>query len=216
MTLILHGDTPPLDAPQQGSVLVIALILLLALTWLGVGALRQSALEENMVRNSRDRQLALLAAESALLAGERIVAASHPTFDAQCSNGFCTQGCPSNPRWSDSTLDVWNQPGRHQTASIALQNTPTKPQLIIEDLCEYASTSWRASNPGNSDLPQRAYRITALGSGGTSTARVLLQSIYVVTRVVDPACALCDPASLAVHAPASPPLLQLALLRSQP
>ncbi|MBF0098895.1 MAG: hypothetical protein HQM05_16340, partial [Magnetococcales bacterium] len=49
-----------------------------------------------------------------------------------------------------------------------------------------------------------------------STARVLLQSIYVVTRVVDPACAPCDPTSLAANAPASLPLLHLAMARSQP
>ncbi|MBF0185040.1 MAG: pilus assembly protein [Magnetococcales bacterium] len=195
------SPTFSLPSPQKGSVLVVALILLLVLTLLGLGSMRQSAMQEKMVRNSRDRQLAMMAAEAALLAGERHVSSSHPTFTDQCNNGFCTQGCPSKPRWSDVSLDVWNQAGRHQTDSIDLRGTVSRPKYIIEDLCEYATKSWLDANPGASDLPQRAYRITALGSGGTTEAQVMLQSIYVVTRVVDPTCTPCNPATLAANTP---------------
>ncbi|MBF0126575.1 MAG: pilus assembly protein [Magnetococcales bacterium] len=181
---------------QEGSVFIITLILLSILTLLGVTATKNTSMEEGMVSNTRDRQLAFHAAEAAMMAGERLVETSHPDFEATCANGYCTQGCPSLPRWTDPALGVWNTTNRHQTYSVQLEGVLSPPKFIIEDLCEYGSKSWRDANPGWTDLPQRMYRITAMGSGGSDNARVMLQSTYAVTRMADPACALCDPASL--------------------
>ncbi|MEO5339306.1 MAG: pilus assembly protein [Magnetococcus sp. MYC-9] len=192
-----HCATNRIWHAQSGAVFVIALVLLSIMTLLGITATRNSSLEENMVRNNRDRQIAFLAAEAALLAGERNVEAAHPVFDDNCTNGYCTQGCPTKPRWSDPAKDVWNVAARHQTYAVQLPGNLVAPRYIIEDLCEYAAKSWREANPGATDLPQRAYRITALGTGGSGNARVMLQSTYVVTRVVNPACAVCNPATMA-------------------
>ncbi|MBF0340783.1 MAG: pilus assembly protein [Magnetococcales bacterium] len=182
---------------QNGSVLIITLILLSVLTLLGVTATKNTSLEEGMVSNTRDRQLAFQAAEAALLAGERMVENAHPTFDGSCTNGYCTQGCPTTPRWTDTSLNVWSNAARHQTYTVQLQGVLSTPKFIIEDLCEYGSQTWRSANPGWTDLPQRMYRITAQGTGGTDNARVMLQTTYAVTRAVNPACATCDTTSLA-------------------
>ncbi|MBF0270707.1 MAG: hypothetical protein HQL98_01345 [Magnetococcales bacterium] len=187
---------PGVHGSQQGSVFVIALVLLGILTILGITGAKNTALEESMVGNTRDRQLAFQAAEAALLAGERLVENGHPPFTSSCESGFCTQGCPSQPRWNDPALNLWNTPSRHRTHALTLSGVRTPPAFIVEDLCEFGSKAWRDANPGWTDLPQRLYRITALGTGGTDQAKVMLQSTYAVTRVVDPACALCDPASL--------------------
>ncbi|MBF0190702.1 MAG: hypothetical protein HQL99_06065 [Magnetococcales bacterium] len=181
---------------QRGSVFVIALVLLAILTVLGITGAKNTALEESMVGNTRDRQLAFQAAEAALLAGERLLANGHPPFTDSCEEGFCTQGCPSQPRWNDPALNLWNTPSRHRSHALAPSGVRTPPAFIIEDLCEFGSQTWRDANPGWTDLPQRLYRVTALGSGGTDQAKVMLQSTYAVTRMVDPACALCDPDSL--------------------
>ncbi len=181
---------------QEGSVFIIAMILLTVLTLIGVSAMNTTTLEEGIVSNTRDRQIAFHAAEAALLAGERHVEGTHPAFDDTCTNGFCTQSCPIVPRWTDTALDVWNTASRHQTYAVEIGGVLSSPGFIIEDLCEYGSKTWRDANPGWTDLPQRMYRITALGTGGTDNARVMLQSTYAVTRVVDPSCTICDPSAL--------------------
>ncbi|MBF0214191.1 MAG: hypothetical protein HQM00_11630 [Magnetococcales bacterium] len=203
-------NPPPADPPcaiesvprraasvrERGSVFIIALVLLGILTILGLTATRESTLEESMVGNTRDQNLAFQSAEAAILAGERLVQNSHPTFSNSCDQGFCTQGCPTQPRWIDPTLNVWGTPSRHRTHALSMDGVRSPPGFIIEDLCEYGSKAWRDANPGWVDLPQRLYRITALGTGGSDQARVMLQSTYTVTRMVAPACTPCDPNSL--------------------
>ncbi len=67
---------------QRGTVLVIALILLLVLTILGVSGMRGTTMEERMAGNMRDQSLGFQAAESALRAGEAHVrnAANRPAL----------------------------------------------------------------------------------------------------------------------------------------
>ena len=60
----------PLPKSQQGTALVISLILLLLMTIIGVSAMRDTTLQERMVGNMQDRQLAFQASEASLRAGE--------------------------------------------------------------------------------------------------------------------------------------------------
>ncbi|AQZ34850.1 pilus assembly protein PilX [Pseudomonas sp. LPH1] len=55
---------------QQGAVLIVALIMLLLLTIIGLSSMRGTSLQENMAGNMRDINLALQAAEAALRQGE--------------------------------------------------------------------------------------------------------------------------------------------------
>lgn len=57
--------------PQQGSVLIVALIMLLLLTMIGLASMRDTSLQEAMAGNTRDSSLALQAAEAALRKGEQ-------------------------------------------------------------------------------------------------------------------------------------------------
>lgn len=58
---------------QQGAVLIVALIILLLLTIIGLSSMRGTVLQENMAGNMRDSNLALQASEAALRKGEQIV-----------------------------------------------------------------------------------------------------------------------------------------------
>jgi type IV pilus assembly protein PilX len=60
---------------QQGAVLIVALIMLLLLTIIGLSSMRGTVLQENMAGNMRDSNLALQASEAALRKGEQIVTA---------------------------------------------------------------------------------------------------------------------------------------------
>ena len=56
--------------PQNGSALVISLILLVVMTLLGVQAMRTNLTQERMASNVQDRNFAFQGAEAALRAGE--------------------------------------------------------------------------------------------------------------------------------------------------
>jgi type IV pilus assembly protein PilX len=64
---------PCMPKPQQGAVLVVALLFLVILTLLGTTVAQMSSLEERMSRNMRDRSIAMQAAELALRDAERDV-----------------------------------------------------------------------------------------------------------------------------------------------
>lgn len=68
---------------QKGAVLLVALVMLLLLTIIGVASMRGTSLQENMANNLKERQLAFQGAEAALRAGERRAALERgrPTFD---------------------------------------------------------------------------------------------------------------------------------------
>lgn len=55
---------------QRGAVLIVALIMLLLLTIIGLSSMRGTSLQENMAGNMRDSNLALQASEAALRLGE--------------------------------------------------------------------------------------------------------------------------------------------------
>lgn len=58
---------------QRGAILIIALVMLLLLTIIGLSSMRGTSLQESMAGNVRDSSLALQAAEAALRKGEGIV-----------------------------------------------------------------------------------------------------------------------------------------------
>lgn len=70
---------PSIAQRQSGVVLVISLIMLLALTLIGVTSSSVTGLEEKMAANSKDVNLAFQAAEAALRAAETSLTNNHPT-----------------------------------------------------------------------------------------------------------------------------------------
>lgn len=58
---------------QRGATLIIALIMLLLLTIIGLSSMRGTSLQESMAGNMRDSNLALQAAEAGLRKGEDLV-----------------------------------------------------------------------------------------------------------------------------------------------
>lgn len=64
---------------QQGAILIVALIMLLLVTIIGLASIRGTSLQERMAGNLKDQEQALQAAEAALRKGEAAVTAA---FDA--------------------------------------------------------------------------------------------------------------------------------------
>lgn len=164
--------------PQRGVALIMALVFLVLLTLLGITAMSTTNLEEKMAGNSKDRNLAFQAAETALLDGENWIAAqtNKPNF-AVNTGGLYVPSTSTTPWWADSN-NIWTA-----TASAPYSGTlgkvNTQPRYIIEDLGEVPEVGGSKVLPGAyKGKGNTIARITARGTGGTDAAQAMVQSTY--------------------------------------
>lgn len=189
---------------QSGVVLVVSLIMLLVLTLIGTISAQTSSLEEKMVGNIRDRNLAFQAAESALLAGEYYLRSTAIIPALSCANGFYPEeglGCPSAVMCNNqganscyntknktltatSTLHVWEAIDWSKsaikydtdgdTSTVDLKGLKDNPHYIIEYMGVTCTT---AALPCPASNQKKYYRVTARAVGGSRDAVVMLQSV---------------------------------------
>lgn len=170
---------------EHGAILVTGLIFLVVLTLLGIAAMSINATEERMAGNSRDLNIAFQAAESGLRDAEQdILKNINPSsgFDAACTNGLCLPPASSTPRaqsinWNDATI-TRNYGAYTGAASLALVSS--QPRYIIELLSTLPAGPGQSLSIGIKPASNgMVYRISALGVGGRSESRVILQSLFV-------------------------------------
>ncbi|WP_344762681.1 pilus assembly PilX family protein [Actimicrobium antarcticum] len=183
---------------EQGSTLLMGLLFLVILTLMGLSAAVINRTDERMARNSRDRNIAFFAAESALRdarrditpdiavppavsVASRIQGATGATADCKTVRGLCLPAAAGEKQvWEvylenpDSSVEY----GQFTLLSNAqkLQMAPTpggvtaQPRYLIEVLPDLNGVSLSAR------LPQKwLYRITAIGYGANAGTRVLVQ-----------------------------------------
>jgi type IV pilus assembly protein PilX len=177
-----------------------ALMFLLVLAVLGVSALNSTLMQEKMVSNTKDANLAFQAAEAGLRDGEADVERNKtlwtPTsFTSACTNGLCV---PPSTWPSPSSLDIskaidWSNTGLtrtygSQTAAPSLPDVAAQPEYVIERI---PPPPGLPATPGSSvgigcgvSCPTAAngfaYRLTVLATGARPETRVVLQSTYIV------------------------------------
>lgn len=173
---------------QRGAVLIVALLMLLVITLLGLAGARTVSLEEAMAGNSYDRNLALQAVETALREAELRVEASEPApaysdNNADCPASpspinNCTQGvCPKPDKDCPSRWDPASRFTGWTNASINLGTLAgAAPQYFIE----YLGNNFPCSDGGPYDPKDcKRYRITArTNPENVGRAQVMLQSVY--------------------------------------
>lgn len=153
---------------QNGSVLVISLILLMLLTMIGVSAMQNTGLEERMAGNMRNRNLAFQAAESALRAGEAVLGAHGALPDFTGANGmYESNAAPPGAfaDWTNNTVEFSEITGHVAQA----------PRYVIQRVID-------TGGPVGAGIPTEnqmlMYRVTARGVGGTDTAVAVVQSTF--------------------------------------
>jgi type IV pilus assembly protein PilX len=125
----MKNTAPSIQARQRGVVLVIALLMLLVLTVLGLAATRSTALEERMTANQNDKEVAFEAAEAALRYGEGLLsAASQPTFSADANGAYTLSTMGTYGNWQTLNPDMWDS---GQTYSEPYGNGVTTLNLIL-------------------------------------------------------------------------------------
>ena len=175
--------------------LFVSLVLLLVLTLLGISAVQTTGLETRMARNDHDALLAFQAAESALREAETRLETltSTAVFTATGNEGLWSMPqADSAPRWQDDA--IWDEgstiaalPASVAEAGSREIETAAPPRYIIEHVAtvERTENAYQIDDPYSLVATDRVemFRITALGTGGTDRARVMLQTTY--GRVID-------------------------------
>ncbi len=164
---------------QDGVALIIALIILVLMTLVGLTAMRTVTLEERMAANTYDRSLSFQAAESALKEAEDFVALNRPTRPALsgCLNGLCGAPNPTEvERWQDNAFPIPPAVNGWQTATVVANGAISiTPQFIIEYLGD--TFPCQPGNPASTNDCKR-YRITARSAPGPDRSQVILQSVF--------------------------------------
>lgn len=164
--------------PQQGAVLVIALIMLLAMTLIGVTGLSSTTMQERMAGNMREVNIAFQAAEAALREGENfLTAATLPDFDGSGglylpAPGGTTQHWDVQANWSGTGSRVYS--GSLDAGDVTLD---APPRYMIEELPAVPAPG--GTQASDAPAPETGiYRITARAVGRNDTTVVILQSTY--------------------------------------
>lgn len=179
---------------QRGVVLIVALILLLVLTLIGVGVTQSTSLEERMAGNARDKDLAFQAAEAGLRNGEdTLLQGLYTNFNSNGTGGLYVYNS-ANPTpwagtvtWTDTNASDNNSAILYSGAQLTFSsssssatNMPYPPAFIIEQMPPVAMPGQGAQSQrtGNGMITVQMYRITALGTGGDANAQAMLQTVY--------------------------------------
>lgn len=169
---------------QSGVVLFISLVMLLILTVLGLSSVQTTTLQERMARNARDTNLAFQAAEAALKDAEKLI----ETFNSLVS--FTAVGATDAGFYFEGDYDATtNWDGRNWMSGSGYIEAPTVITGVAEPskyILEHVKTvisdndTLNLDNIGQDSGSGRAqiFRVTVYGTGGTSTAHVMIQSTY--------------------------------------
>ena len=181
---------PPAGRRQRGLSLVTALLFMVATLILGVSVMSINVMQERMIGNTKDRDLAMQAAEAGLRDAELFLRLSATgggtmlTFADDCAGGLCTPPSQRAGGIYPSPLPVhkvpgfsWNVARRYGQGIADARDYPgvaRQPQYVIEKVGTLAA----CVGCGTEDPLRVAYRITARGYGAREDTVVMLQSIY--------------------------------------
>ncbi len=170
-----------LQHSQRGAALVIALMMLVLMTLIGVTAIRTTTLEEKMAGNMHDRNLAFQAAETALRGAEQefieglanvndfdSTGGLHGKEDSEPTNLFDSSvWTDTNSREYSGTLSYVGKTPRYIAKVVTTRKLDKEGGLNIE--------GYGSKKPGSEIV---VFRLTARGTGGSNQSLVVLRSHY--------------------------------------
>ncbi|MDE1947680.1 MAG: pilus assembly protein [Burkholderiales bacterium] len=172
---------------ERGFVLITGLIFLVVLTLLGLALFRSGGMQERIAGNTREKQRALEAAESALQYGEWWVSEQNRGTGTPCTavtNGnvvanmkVCSNALanptslpwPAYASYQPPTMTVSTAGGLAANGDI---NYQAKPGVYISYL--------GLDSTGKAQL----YQVTAFGQGGSASTAAVVQSTYKMASAV--------------------------------
>ena len=185
---------PTTNAPQEGFVLIVGLVILGLLTMLALSSMRDTTMQEKMAGASRDSGLAFQAAESALRDAENCITATTAdcAFDAIANDAHFAQDDVAFPNhntlFDAATWVAYDPPG----AATALAGVPSKAKGDTTDGVNYIirKASTVGGDAGGVQLDvctyncpkaaesQAIYEITARGAGASGAGQSVLRVYF--------------------------------------
>ncbi len=175
-TRTMYQDTTASPHRQKGAVLFISLIMLLAMTLIGVTGMQGTIMEEKMAGNSLDINRSFQATEAALREAENFLqGATLPTFDGTTAGLYQPTDAGTAPLWEQN---IWTTTGaRTYSGSFSNMTLASAPMYIIEELAPVPDPT--GSIAADEPLPDAGvYRVTARGTGGSNKSITILQATY--------------------------------------
>lgn len=192
---IAHTTRPHTHRRDAGGfALIVALMILLAITVVGVTTIRSTLIEQRLASTTLDRNLAFQAAEAALRVGEmqaKLHAQTQPvekhlesddTCDtgrqANCTAGLCVLHDPDCPlRALDPNVTGWANATDLTLGTLA----GATPQYLVEFLgADFFCREPDPTAPLDPNNYCKRYRITARSTpAGNDRATVILESLFV-------------------------------------
>ncbi len=156
---------PKIQSIEHGSVLVIALVILLVLTMMAIAGVQSTSIQERMAGNMRDKDISFQSAEAALRDAEL---ALRDDFIA-----MTTQDCffPFNGSPPDFEED---DPCPHLFGA----SFPSAPSFFVRELPPIPEPLESLESDTFNIPDPSLYRITAQSAGGSADAVTILESIF--------------------------------------
>jgi type IV pilus assembly protein PilX len=159
---------------QAGAALIVSLVILLALTMIGITSMKSSSTELTMAGNLRESALAFQAAEAGLDTADNILQARNEP-DSILQPEDVDPDYLTNTTWDAAT-----------TADVTLTNISTNPKYIIKYLGRWdPDINVSSLDPGFSGYGQTSsaakvdyFRSTARGFGQTGNTFRTVQSYF--------------------------------------
>lgn len=164
---------------QQGAALIIALVMLMVMTMLGVSTVKMTVLSERMTGHFFNKQSSFEAAEAALREGETTANAYALFAATDGTGGLYMPNMTGTPRWDDGAT-TWVTRTGTTLAGVAQQ-----PQFIAEYLGGVPRDEncvLDSSASTNQDCWRYVYRVTAQGWGANTNARTITQSTVLARK----------------------------------
>jgi len=122
---------------QSGAALLVALVMLLVSTLIGLASIRGTTLNERMSSNMLDRSLSYQAAESALRSAEAALETDQ-TLGVDCT--LSTEECPPMPTNTFDTVDGTGWATVGDSYLVNDNRLESSPQYYIEKMGEVGGT----------------------------------------------------------------------------
>ena len=185
---------PTTNAPQEGFVLIVGLVILGLLTMLALSSMRDTTMQEKMAGASRDSGLAFQAAESALRDAENCITGTTDgcAFDDVANDAHFAQDDAAFPKhntlFDANTWVAYDPPG----APTPLEGVPSKKKGDATDGVNYIirQASTVGGGAGGAEIglggygdsaateSQAIYEITARGAGASGAGQSVLRVYY--------------------------------------
>jgi type IV pilus assembly protein PilX len=155
---------------QRGATLIVAMILLLLITMIGVAGMQTTNMQERMAGAMMDRNQAFQTAESALRSAEIYLAATKSPTSTKL-------GSTAKPGSSDYWDSVFNWTTATAITDAKYDELAADPLYVIEKISTVAAGSSVQYKDAQS-TNVITYRVTAKGTGLSNNTQVILQSTY--------------------------------------